>query len=761
MAAFAHLPDKQLRDLHTAAIDLGLVAAHRDALLAGLPPAYAADVSTHGPWSAQLLEILFAFNRVESLDDGTVPLEQWLRNALQLTRARAESAVFDKALSALAGRRWLEIAIEGSPDDLLVTARSSRGARTPPRALGHVLTAARLRSLAAAVQAAASRGEPLGASVRAGLQDLRRALLGGDAEPLLARLRGPTPGPRLLRLGVADGSLQAIPWEAACGPGEVTGFRAGPALFPVRGVASGDDWPVRVVRGALHLIVLAPGGGGGVFRLRQAIEPCIAAGEIAWLDPIEGPAARLPALLDRLGRDRVPNVIHFIGRAGLDDGVPALRLADVDGAPTWLRVADLAHKIAADARGFTRLVVLEPEEATDFTAAAELLAQQGAGAVVAYQWPVRAAVARTFAERIYEALAGAERPAGDVAIALDEARRAVLEAFEESAEAFSPVLHLRAPSSVLFDFGRRRVVPPPPQPSARVLPGPIALAPALLRLLQEPFSLLFGDQGRPERSTLDDLATRLREVLARTTPAPAGIPLSALAQRVSFFEGAAVLEAAQQQVQRATTRSRLLAELARRTGGGVHTSLLRGPLFENAVRELAAVQRLFVLQPGDAATPALLCCPPGSATWSEPRPLPTALDPHDVVVLRLYRGIKADEVVMPPLLTEDDYLFAFREIEAALPPHLAYEILRAVHTRPALIAGISLLSWDHRVVLRHLFEHRPLPFGSIVLLEPDSGERELWANGSGVSGKRGVTVVEAPYDALAEALAALPRRGAR
>src|SRR5262249_59885611 len=91
-----------------------------------------------------------------------------------------------------------------------------------------------------------------------------------------------------------------------------------------------------------------------------------------------------------------------------------------------------------------RLVILEACEgakAGAFGSAAEILAKAGADAVVAHLWPVKTDVARVCSTEIYRALTGAERGAGDIGASVAAARRTLL---AESAEAFSPILCLRA-----------------------------------------------------------------------------------------------------------------------------------------------------------------------------------------------------------------------------------------------------------------------------------------------------------------------------
>src|SRR5262249_24359712 len=142
----------------------------------------------------------------------------------------------------------------------------------------------------------------------------------------------------------------------------------------------------------------------------------------------------------------------------------------------WVEVELVAQQLKAGFRGVLRLVVLEACEGarpSAFASAAETLARAGADAVVAHLWPVKADVARTFSAELSRALARADRGAGDVALAMNEARRTILGAFDTSAEAASPVTYLRGQDGMIFDFKGRKVAPPAPRAPASAGAGAI------------------------------------------------------------------------------------------------------------------------------------------------------------------------------------------------------------------------------------------------------------------------------------------------
>ena len=71
------------------------------ALLAGVDPRFVSTLPTIGAPADRLLVTLHRLNRVERLDDGTVPFVVWLRAAMQLIGPIPEAAMFQRALAAL------------------------------------------------------------------------------------------------------------------------------------------------------------------------------------------------------------------------------------------------------------------------------------------------------------------------------------------------------------------------------------------------------------------------------------------------------------------------------------------------------------------------------------------------------------------------------------------------------------------------------------------------------------------------------------
>jgi len=650
---------------------------------------------------------------------------------------------------------WMDIELSHNGTDIRVSARGSRGEQIPPAVLG--VDAETITKFSSAVRVAASRAKPLPSETIERAQLVHAGIFGPTIATLRARLAEAASGPLLLKLSLPEQDLQAVPWEACCKPGEALGFWAtAPDLLPVRGVMTSEPWQPRVVRGALRILAIAPTGGSSLVTLEAALAERLASGEVEWLEPIEGANATATGIFDRLRREPVPHILHFLGHGGQDNGVPVLRLADTDdGDESWLPVELLAQQLKANLRGMLRLIVLEACEGARpsvFASAAEILARAGADAVVAHLWPVRADAARIFSGQLYRALAGADRGRGDIAMAMNEARRAVLGSLEASAQAFSPVLYLRGPDGVLFDFKGRKVAPP--SSITVVSQAPSGMNPALARILAKPFSLLLGDRSREQRAAVAGFRDKLQKELAKTSvPVAPQISMSALAQRFTLHRGAAKLTAEFQKIFRGGTPAPTFVEpLARLVKPGVHATLLRYPWLESLIAEQQPERTIYVIQPGEDQT-MILRREGGSDDWEELDEAPSSIDTdQDVVVLRPFGGYTPEQIFARPLLTEDDYTNGLSDLENSLPRDLANTILSTLSYRPALLLGLSILTNHHRMLLQRLFT-RGIPRGSLAVLNPEDGEKALWEKGSGLPGKGdGVEVFESSLEELGDTL---------
>lgn len=650
----------------------------------------------------------------------------------------------------MSSRGWLEIVIERDGAEVRVRATGSRGEQTVPRSLGPELTVEQLSLFAQQVSNAAGRQQPLGDTLHQA-QRLYQALFGEDVRDVMVRLgeaeRG---GPLLLRLMLArDGMLQAFPWEALCVPETTLGFLGNsPDVFLARGVISKEPLQPREVRGAVRVLAIAPSEESPLSGLRFALEERIAAGEVEWLAPLLGPRARFSEISERLKRGPIPHIIHFIGHGNVDaNGVPLLRMADEDGEEKWIPVELLAQQLRDGFRKSLRLIVLEACEQAKpgaLASAAEWLVRNGADAVVAHLWRVKTDIAQACSRVFYQTLTGAGPRGGDVALSLNEARRMVLESFQNSAEAFSPVLYLRGRDSVLFDFRVQQLTPPPPSASVPRADMPV---PALEKLLRRPFTLLLGDRWKDERGMMDGFGERLRQALIKKVGAlPEGLSLSTLAQHYTLrFEEQNLDMEFQQVFGHAAASLPLIGVLARKLQPGVHITLMRLPVLEMALAEQQPELTLYVIQPprpGDTLV-TMMRREGGGTQWDTVLQLPEVLDPQqDIVVLRLCRGSLPPNYFMRPMLTEDEYLLGLNPLKTIMKEDLAASLMGPLLTRPTLLLGMSMLTWHHRMLLYRIFGTRPMDSGSLVILEPGEGERELWERGRISPARAGVQVLE-------------------
>jgi hypothetical protein len=662
-----------------------------------------------------------------------------------------------------ASELWLEIDIAQAGQEIRATARGGQNVQPPAYSLGARFSPETLHQFGEQVKEAALRAAPLRRSLLEGqafreAQELHSALFPPGLLEVLHRLQGASDGePILLRLNPQDVALKAIPWEALCRPGSTLDFLGtSQEVLLARGVESTRFLQPREVKGAVRLLVISPSDAEAPARLRAMLHESLLFGEIEWLEPLTGPRATQAFVQDRLRREPVPHILHFIGHGGLDEtNAPCLQLASKAGEAAELKVELLAMELMSAFRNDLRLVVLESCEGArpgELASAAEQLARHGAAAVVAHLWPVKADVARRCSVAFYRSLTQDAAQRGDVARSLHDARRSILAEYQESAEAFSPVLYLRGHESTLFDFKRRRIRSPsalaPLRSVATADPG----VSALVELLQRHCSLILGDHWS---HSLEELRQKLRDKLQEASwTSSEALPMSALAQRYALRFGDDELSPRfQEAVGDAIPSMPLVEALARWLQPGFHITLLRQPVLELALAAHQPKRPLYVIQPLHTKDRSLLIRQHVLGKgWVPLEKLPATLDMmRDLVLVRLYRGYLPDRVLGPPLLTEDDFLRHVRELESVLPLTLADEVLSTLDSQPALLLGMSLLAWDHRHLLQCLFK-RALPRRSTVLLEPGDATGDSWREGRGLPRNVGIEPVHASFPELAALL---------
>lgn len=646
---------------------------------------------------------------------------------------------------------WLEIDLEVSGDEVRVGGRGSRGERPRARPLAPEAGLAALQAFAVKVGRAARAGRPLDAELLQTARSLHEEVFQGDLRDVLSRLRESSEdGHVLVRLFTHDRALSGVPFEALCKGGTTEGFLGtSPDIVFARGVSSPEPWAPREVRGAVRLLAIAPGSDDRALAvLHAALGPSIEAGEVEWLDPISGPLVSPAVLFDRLRRGKSPHIVHFLGHGGVEaSGRPVLRMADdEDGEEVWLGAEAFARELSASFDEDLRLVVLEACEGARQGAlgsAAEMLAQAGADAVVAHQWPVKADVARTCSAEIYRALTGAERDSGDVGASVAAARRTLL---AQSAEAFSPVLYLRASDTVIFDFHGRRVAKPAGRRRNK------GVAPALQTMLERPFTMILG--GLDEER--DALKQELTQFLAEQGKEPErSLTLFTLTQRCVMLFGQEILHSLFQQslAHLTTPPPPLILALARLLPAGVHITLLWRPFLEQAIASTQPDRNIYAVQPSlvaSSARPRIVRRAAGSRIWKTEAVMPQRFDTeNDIIVLRLYGGYSAEprQILSQPVLTEDDH---FGGIFGEGHPAWLDELLSRPRVQPGLLLGLSVFDWRHRMILRWIYDRAPAPPGSLAILPPaiSVAEPMILDSGGGLAGHI-AALVEEPDELVA------------
>jgi len=656
---------------------------------------------------------------------------------------------------------WFELKINKSGNDVVIGASGSGDREVAQRPLGGGFDVAAILRFSEAVERAAKQARPLPDDVREIARNLGAAILDGDIGTMRERLAESAKGPVLLRLNIGAPELQAVPWEAVCLPGQSFGFWAtSPELFPVRRVTSQDAWQPREIRGALRILAIAPTDKSSLPNLQLALAPRIASGEVEWLDPIVGEAAKAKYLFERLRRKPTPHIIHFLGHGTVRNNVAELRVGDEDEEERWIPVELIAQEIKSTFQGDLRAVILEAcEGATPsaFASAAEIFGRSGADAVVAHLWPVRADIARSCSEHLYRALTEAERVMGDISRSINEARRSLFVSYDSTAQAFSPVIYLRGPDGEIFDFKARKLTAnaagqAAPAPAAPQAPASTTIPPALSRLLDKPYSLVLGDLGRTEHDAFMRLRDKLIKDLAKESfQISPDSPLSTVAQMYTFLRGSEKLGNEFQKALRAGNMSvpPIIPAIASRINSGVHITLLRNPWLEEALAEKQPDRTIYVIQPGEKGVVTYVRQAGGD--WEESSEGLTSFEPEkDIVLLRLFRGYTPENLFAMPLLTEDDYLHGLADLESLLSRDLANAITSTLNHRPALFLGVSMHAWHHRMLLHRTFP-RGIPRESLAIVNSAGPESSIWQTGAGLPGKsEGIDVVEVSIEALDE-----------
>lgn len=638
---------------------------------------------------------------------------------------------------------WIEIEIERDNQAIRVSARGSRGERVAPFDLAPV-NLGRLSGLASGVRRAVAAGQALPDHVITSARELYSAFFRDQLRDLLVRLGEAARAQDrklLLRLMIRDPELQRFPWEVMCRPETARDFvGCMPELFLTRGVNSTEAYENREVRRAVRLLAISPlGEEDKLTSLKTALHEPITEGALQWLDPIVGDQASGSRLFERLRRSDAPHIIHWIGHGGTDERQnPCLYLVeDGAGESAFLLAETLAQELRTSLGSELRLIVLEACSGARpgaFASAAEILAQSGADAVLAHLWPVKAEVARDLSAVFYRTLTGTRDGMGDVAASLQATRRTFI---ERGAEVFSPVLYMRGPDPRILDFKKRRLVAPVAGPSG----GPRSdVDPALTNLLRERFSLVLGGSGAAIPGHAELLRDLVLELGKDGEKDAERLGLSAVAQRFYLRHGKGKLNRLFQKTIGTTVEVEVppfIRALTMVLRPGAHTTLLWLPFLEQAIADRHPDRTIHVVQPaapGSGEARLVMTRRGGATDWEEDDEPPPDVDlERDFMILRLYGGYspEAQPVLTTPQLTEDDHIQGLIDLRDIFPPDWECQFVGWLRAHPILCAGISVLEWRHRMLLRWLLDQRPPSRVSVAVVAPEHNEKDIWDRGAG------------------------------
>ena len=287
---------------------------------------------------------------------------------------------------------------------------------------------------------------------------LADALITGDVATMFDEAR--SQGAVRVRLNMTnEPELLRIPWEFLRRNGKDLASQRDSTI--VRELETAEPARPLLVEGKIRMlgVIANPMGdldvAGEKLRVTEALEKCKDQVDLEWLEECTFKS------LQRKLQDPF-HILHFVGHSAFTaEGESILLLSDENGQRKEVPADTIAQLIGR--QNSLQLVVFNSCDGArtklddPFASIATMLVQQGKSAVIAMQFEITDAAAKTFAEELYYCLID-RRYAIDAAVA--EARIAMLDI--NPIEFATPVLFLRAGFVDLFTFKDAPDPAPPP-----------------------------------------------------------------------------------------------------------------------------------------------------------------------------------------------------------------------------------------------------------------------------------------------------------
>ena len=305
---------------------------------------------------------------------------------------------------------------------------------------------------------------------------LYNALFTGDIESLFQVCLGEVAGQEAqglrIRLRISPPEISDLPWEFLYSPKQNYFLGASRKTLLTRYLEVFQ--PIRPLRTVLPLKVLVaiPSESGLDTRKEKdiLIEALSKLGDAVQPKILQGNVTRR-AIADELLEERY-HVFHFIGHGAFIDDRGYLLFNEGHGGQDLVD-DEIFARIFLNADSM-KLVVLNACEGAKVSSSrpmvgmAPKLIERGIPAVIAHQYPVLDTAAICFARELYRGLCVAA-DSGHVDAAVAHARNQLSIQFPAERSFGAPVLFMRAPNGLIFDF----TTPPPPKettPEIRELP---------------------------------------------------------------------------------------------------------------------------------------------------------------------------------------------------------------------------------------------------------------------------------------------------